>query len=584
METLKNVKDLLQKGDFLVKVDLKNAYYAVGLASQKFVRFQWEGTLYEYNSLVFGLGPAPRVFTKILKVPVTLLRKLRIKLVIYIDDMLILAATQREMENLKTNSYEAQITLSREAQLELKWWKENLTLHNEQEKPLKIQPPELTISSDAAGATGGWGAAAQGVTMGGAWTPQERKLHINVLEMMAAKLAKKNLYKGEKAKIDSPDHPYCRIYPIKTEHAGGSGITEHNGFQRMEIESCNLSAGMFYAGDTSNRPLCFQSVAPNPQIHELEGRPKQYSTKSTATKLGKNVPICFFPIQLHRPNTQEGSETQNKNDPDCPNLGSTTVIRPAFGNGHKQPSDTTTNGVTIIEPAGDNSPATRKQNFKTGGMADLGRQMQNSGLSTSASRLIVNARCHGTRSNYDTAWKKFSSWCHQKQVDPFRCPVNDILNFLAYLFDTKKEYRTINNYKSAISVLHEPIEGLPVGQHPKVKSLFKGISKERPPSPKYTFVWDVEQALAYVKNCMPNNNELNPKDLTQKLICLMGLTAISRGSELHALSINGICKINNSDEIFPIANLKHSKQGKKKFTYFISCIPPGQVSLPRRMH
>ncbi len=42
METLKNVKDLLQIGDFLVKINLKNAYYAVNLAkeSRKFVRFQ----------------------------------------------------------------------------------------------------------------------------------------------------------------------------------------------------------------------------------------------------------------------------------------------------------------------------------------------------------------------------------------------------------------------------------------------------------------------------------------------------------------------------------------------------------------
>ena len=136
------------------------------------------------------------------------------------------------------------------------------------------------------------------------------------------------------------------------------------------------------------------------------------------------------------------------------------------------------------------------------------------------------------------------------------------MNFLAHLFDTKKEYRTINNYRSAISALYEPIDGLPVGQHPRVKALLKGISKEGPPLPKYSFVWDVGQVLQYMKSTMPNNNELTPKDLTQKLVSLMGLTALSRGSELHALSIRGICKANNSDKIFPSGNLKHSKQGK----------------------
>ena len=100
METLKNVKDLLQKGDLLMKIDLKNAYYTVNLAkeSRKLVRFQWDGNPYENMSLVFGLGPAPRIFTKILRVPVTILRKMKVRLVIYIDGMLIFAKSQQEVE------------------------------------------------------------------------------------------------------------------------------------------------------------------------------------------------------------------------------------------------------------------------------------------------------------------------------------------------------------------------------------------------------------------------------------------------------------------------------------------------------
>ena len=256
IETLKNVKDLLQKGDLLIKIDLKNAYYAVNLAeeSRKLARFQWDGNLYEYMSLVFGLGPAPRIFKKILRVPVTILRKMKIRLVTYIDDMLIFAKSQQELEmardtvlfllqnlgfvinwgksvliptktmeflgvtinseemtfsipdqkmqkiirlceqatqsshlsernlasivgklmstaqafspaplqvrylqnllrgSLKSKSYESMISLSPEAHLELLWWKENLALHNAQGKPLKIQPREMIITSDAAGA------------------------------------------------------------------------------------------------------------------------------------------------------------------------------------------------------------------------------------------------------------------------------------------------------------------------------------------------------------------------------------------------------------------------------------------------
>ena len=59
----------------------------------KYVQFQWEGTLYEFLCLCFGLGPALLIFTKILKVPISLLRRLQIRVIIYMDDTLRMSKT-----------------------------------------------------------------------------------------------------------------------------------------------------------------------------------------------------------------------------------------------------------------------------------------------------------------------------------------------------------------------------------------------------------------------------------------------------------------------------------------------------------
>ena len=98
MESLKDVKNILNKGDYMIKIDLKDAYYSIPLheSSRKYVRFQWEGNLYECCYLMFGLGPALRIFSKLLKIPIALLRKLKIRIIIFIDDMLIIGASIEE--------------------------------------------------------------------------------------------------------------------------------------------------------------------------------------------------------------------------------------------------------------------------------------------------------------------------------------------------------------------------------------------------------------------------------------------------------------------------------------------------------
>ena len=79
MKRLHLIKDLLQEHDFLMKIDLKDAYFGIPLdkSSRKYIRFQWEGNLYEFLCLCFGLGPAPLIFTKLLKIAIALLTRIK---------------------------------------------------------------------------------------------------------------------------------------------------------------------------------------------------------------------------------------------------------------------------------------------------------------------------------------------------------------------------------------------------------------------------------------------------------------------------------------------------------------------------
>ena len=97
MEGLQNLKYTLPKGDYMCKLDLKD-YFSVPFEknSRQFVCFRWSGNLYEFLCFCFGLGPAPRIFTKLLKVPMTVLRRINIKIITYLDDMLLIGHSLEE--------------------------------------------------------------------------------------------------------------------------------------------------------------------------------------------------------------------------------------------------------------------------------------------------------------------------------------------------------------------------------------------------------------------------------------------------------------------------------------------------------
>ena len=92
MEGIHMLKDLLKTGDYLVKIDMKDAYLTVPIwhKHQKYLRFLWKDNMWEFACLPFGLASAPRVFPKLLKPVVAVLRQMGLR-IIHLDDILIMS-------------------------------------------------------------------------------------------------------------------------------------------------------------------------------------------------------------------------------------------------------------------------------------------------------------------------------------------------------------------------------------------------------------------------------------------------------------------------------------------------------------
>ena len=129
-------------------------------------------------------------------------------------------------------------------------------------------------------------------------------------------------------------------------------------------------------------------------------------------------------------------------------------------------------------------------------------------------------------------------------------------------YEKNLEYRTINNYRSAISAYHNYVEGKPVGQHPLVCALLSGIFIEKPPKPRYVFIWDVQVVLVYIKTNWADNKTLSIADLTLKLVTLLALTAASRASAIHHLDVRFMAA-NDKQCTFYFNKLHKSWRNKK---------------------
>ena len=94
MEGVQNVAEMIQRGDFGMLVDLKDAYLTLGLhpSHRKYCRFRCPKTRvrYQWKTVSFGTSEAPKICTKILRPLIGILKSLGIRCLIYIDDLLLL--------------------------------------------------------------------------------------------------------------------------------------------------------------------------------------------------------------------------------------------------------------------------------------------------------------------------------------------------------------------------------------------------------------------------------------------------------------------------------------------------------------
>ena len=88
METQRKVKDAVQLKDWAFSLDLTDTYLHIPIhhQSRKYLRFTLRGRVYQFKALPFGLSTSPFIFTRLMTVIATFLRRRAITLHPYLND------------------------------------------------------------------------------------------------------------------------------------------------------------------------------------------------------------------------------------------------------------------------------------------------------------------------------------------------------------------------------------------------------------------------------------------------------------------------------------------------------------------
>ena len=357
-----------------------------------------------------------------------------------------------------------------------------------------------------------------------------------------------------------------------TELYSRQGIQVNEGPFRLEIGLSNLCQDQQTLWTTGSGLVCIQANLPVPSLLQLAARSIRRGHRCLSSGLVNSEGVCQPPLEPYSSSTESGTNPGGRLNSSNPPVEGSTMVCPTSVNvsGLAMLSSSTgaadTSGKNVIKPT-------------SGRMEHIWESLKNQGLSEQATSLIVKSWRTKTNKYYDSLFERWDRWCSQRGSNPFSGPVSEVANFLASLFAEGYQYSSINAYRSAISSVHDRVDGMNVGQHPTIVRLVKGIFNVRPPIPRYSATWDVQKVLSFLEaGGKPDSVSL--KALTLRTVFLMAITHPSRSADLSQLSIDRMRTHSNGVAFTPAVLAKQSRQGKPIEEFFFPSFP-GNTNLFR---
>ena len=286
--------------------------------------------------------------------------------------------------------------------------------------------------------------------------------------------------------------------------------------------------------------VCNTVECPGSKVCILEARSSGLESGRICHHLDRHKSVCVSSVLSDKPPVTKSTHRKYvRNVVNCTSMEDSAMVSNSVKHVGSQTNSTSTE--SRFASASAFQRGTSSSDHETSRLAVVSQHLSDKGISDEAAELILASWRTGTEQQYSGAWRQWVSWCDKRKSNPLSASIGTVSQFLTSLYASGLSYSTVNTYRSAISMTHLPIDGVPVGSHYLIKRLMKGIFNKRPPVPRYVISWPVEKVLRYLK-IMPGYDQISLKLLTWKTAILIALVSADRGDAIAALSTEYMIK------------------------------------------
>ena len=388
----------------------------------------------------------------------------------------------------------------------LQWWINPIRF----ETGTSIHPPDPKFFLYTDASHYGWGAHLEPTTLSfhGRWTENQSQLHINMLEMMAIRLALKQAktFIHHSCIMISTDNTTVVSYINKQ---GGTHspnlcvevwkILNWCLEQDIVIRVRHIPGKFNILADRLSRldkPIKTEWALDQTVANSVFQMLNFPNVDLFATRFNHRLPlssscICFSSFYSDTCCSRENPTTSVQNSSHSSVLATATVVLRTSSSISVSSDSSATNSKTT-DSIQRKICTSKPPNSRPSRLGVIKQSIRDKKFSQNVADFVSRSRRASTQKVYDAKWTIFSNWCHTKKVNPISAPITVIADFIIFLFSEKKcQISTIKGYRSMISNTLKFKTGNRIGSNPVLSELIRSFELQRPVQRSLTPKWDI---------------------------------------------------------------------------------------------